>query len=74
MEGYHEAKNSVFTSLGLRPSTEALNIGPQLLGLLVSHQSSTPPSLGKGTNWNQLVLHGERERKQSAYETFYDLI
>lgn len=47
MEGYREAKNSVLSSLGLRPSTEALNIGPQLLGLLVSHQSSTPLPLGR---------------------------
>lgn len=54
MEGYCEAKNSVFT--------QAVNIKPQLLYLLVSLKTSSSLS------WNQLVLH-ERERKQTSIET-----
>jgi hypothetical protein len=54
MEGYCEAKNSVFT--------QAVNIRPQLLYLLVSLKTSS------SLPWNQLVLH-ERERKQTAIET-----
>lgn len=64
MEGYHEVTDSVLKSLGMRPYTEAENVRPQLLYLLVSHKTqshqtnSSLPSKRVQTG----TSHGERER------------